>query len=115
MRLLRDTLGVQDPCVAPLLQDTVTLLWKTLVGHSSGRDTLLDGSLLWDTFVGHFCGTLLWDTRATLLWDTVVGHSRGTLLQDTLAGHSCGNNFEVFARVEPPFMQKVHRSACEFF
>ena len=37
-----------------------TLLWDTLVGHSSG--TLL---WLWDTLVGHSCGTLLWHTRSS--------------------------------------------------
>ena len=63
-----------------------TLLWDTLVGHSSRKlfwDTLTGhscGTVLWDTLTGHSCGTLLWDTRVGHLWDTLTGHSCSTLL-----------------------------------
>ena len=54
-----------------------TLLWDTLVGHSSRK-------LLWDTFTAHF--------YRTLLWDILVGHSCRTILWDILVGHTCGHS-----------------------
>ena len=82
-----------------------TLVGETFVGHSCRTHSFRKA--WWDTLahscrtpyktltlMGHFCGTLLWDTLVghpckTHLWGTLVGHSCRTLLWDTLAEHSC--------------------------